>query len=153
MREFRNDNLHRVRESSFLNEPIHYPELDRVNEFILERFNWISKIRFGEYGIKGGFDVKTTMSLIDGTISHLLYTVFGKEQKKTITLKMPKSWWNWVKKRYKDKRWMRWLVKLFPIEYNTYTYDITKRTLFPSLDLPPDWRNKQKLVFYNIKSE
>lgn len=67
-------------------------------------------------------------SQIDAVMAHIRGYIWGEEPAAFI-LRVPADWWQAVKERF----FPRWLLKRFPIRYQTYTVHL--KALYPSLRL------------------
>jgi len=121
-----------------------------IKQFILDRFDFYKGMIFKNKDLFPDFKVYTK-EMMNNTIFELVSYMFGKQQKQEVRLETPKTWRDWIKKKHSHKKWMKMIIKRFPIKYNYYHYILNEYTIFPKLDLPPNFEEKEKLVFYDSK--
>lgn len=121
-----------------------------IKEFILERFHFYVGMIFKNKDLFPKFEVYTK-EMMNNKIFELVSFMFGKQQKQEVRLETPKTWRDWIKKIHSHKKWMKWIIKRFPIKYNYHHYILNEYTVFPNLDLPSDFEGKNYLVFYDYK--
>ena len=68
----------------------------------------------------------------------------GKTQTNEFKFYIPATWWQYFKKQYRHKRFMRWLVKRKPVKSKRLLFDLRKITVFPEVEVPttPDFKNQ-----------
>jgi len=118
-----------------------------IKQFILERFAFYNKMIFHTDDLQSNLKIYTR-EVINNTIFDLIISLYGKKQERPITLNTPKTWKDWVKQKHMNKKWMRRIIKRFPIKYDQHHYILNEYTVFPDLDLPPDFEKRDKLIFY-----
>lgn len=124
----------------------------KIQEFILDRFNYYTKIELNKKDISiDCFPKIFVKETIDRTVFELVLYMFGKKQEKYITLKTPKTWFNWQKMKYRKSKWMKWIINRYPIKYKFHEFTLNKHTTFPDLNLPKDFEKKEKIIYYNYE--
>lgn len=123
-----------------------------IRHFIMDRFTFYNKMIFKNRDLQTPLKIYIE-EMMDNTIFNLLYHMFGKLQSQDVILNTPKTWRDWIKQKHIKKKWMRWIIKKFPIKYNHHNYILNEYTTFPTLVLPPDFEKRTQLVFYSHKYE
>ena len=118
-----------------------------VKRFILDRFVFYNRMIFKNEDLFPSFKVYIK-EMMNNSIFDLVSYMFGKKQAQEVKLTTPKTWWDWTKEKFKNKKWMRLIIKKFPIKYDCHHYILNEYTIFPKLDLPTDFQGKRQLVFY-----
>ena len=123
-----------------------------IKRFILDRFVFYSKMIFKDKDLFPNFKVYTR-EMMNNSIFDMITYMFGMKQEQGVNISTPKRWQDWIKKKYSHKKYMKWIIKRFPIKYNHHYYILNEYTIFPKLDLPTDFERKTQLVFYDYKYE
>lgn len=127
-------------------------EVMEIEQFIIERFYFYVGMIFKNKDLFPKFKVYTK-EMMNNKIFELVSYMFGKQQKQEVRLETPKTWRDWIKKKHRHKKWMKCIIKRFPIKYNYHHYILNEYTIFPKLDLPLNFEEKTKLIFYDYKYE
>lgn len=77
--------------------------------------------------------------LTDSISLRVIQRVWGEEEK-ILTIKVVSSWWQFFKKQY----FPRWLLKWFPVKYETARF--SAKALYPKLALPDE---PHSVIWYN----
>lgn len=75
--------------------------------------------------------------IVDSLIYELRYNIFGIKRKIKKEIKRPTDWWNAVKERFFPK----WLLKKFPVKYETIPVDVEVTKVCPHLNIETEYQD------------
>jgi len=119
----------------------------QIKTFILERFTYYKNIRcpYGEL-IRPEFQVYFRREL-EESIIQLCVFLAGKEQRNEVVINIPLTWIDWFKEKHKNNQIVKWWIKKHPIRYKEHKYNLIKRTVFPDLELPPNFHERSRIQY------
>jgi len=122
----------------------------KIKEYVLDRFVFVNDGYFLKNDIIRNMDI-VVRNQIDEMLLKIIVYLFGIKQEKKITFKTPLTWKDMIKEKHENKKWMRCVIKKFPIKYKKHEYNVRKIVVFPELDIPETMKHKPNIIIYETK--